>query len=390
MDPGALARIAGSMSGHLELVHDADGVTPWRLPAAERRYAPEGLSLMAEFTPGVHLRLRTDADRIEVDASIVRLAMRHLGAPAAPARLVIQADGEEHVVEVDDTGVVTEAPDGRFVRGPAVRTAIGIELAPVDTLREVVVWLPHDAGITLHAVRATRGGSRATLEAARPSPRARWIHHGSSISHGGSATLPTGTWPVLAAGALDLDLVNLGFGGNAMLDPLTATAISRAPADVITLKIGVNIVGADVMRRRTFLPALHGFLDRIREGHPTTPLVVISAIGCPALETSPGPIRPGPDGRIAATPRSAAQGDGTLTLEVTRALVREVIAARALEDDRLFTLDGRMLLAPEEDAHLPDGLHPDDAGYVLMAGRFVSLARDSSSSLGRAFDSVLD
>lgn len=34
------------------------------------------------------------------------------------------------------------------------------------------------------------------------------------------------------------------------------------------------------MRERTFRPAVHAFLDTIREGHPDTPVLVISAVAC--------------------------------------------------------------------------------------------------------------
>jgi hypothetical protein len=45
--------------------------------------------------------------------------------------------------------------------------------------------------------------------------------------------------------------------------------IRDAPADLITLKVGINLVNADSMRERTFRPAVHAFLDTIREGIPT-------------------------------------------------------------------------------------------------------------------------
>jgi hypothetical protein len=385
VDGGARAVLRDSVAGALEVADSTEGVTPWRLPASTCRYAPPALALMAEFTSGVRLRLRTDADRLELDASLVRLAMRHLGAPAAPARLVVCDRGRDIAVEVDETGVVVETADRRFERGPARRSTIGVDLDPADAPRDLVVWLPHDAGITVHDLRATRAGVPTEVAPSSAASRPRWLHHGSSISHGGNATLPTGTWPVRAAAALGVDVVNLGFGGNAMLDPLTAQAIAAADADVITVKIGINIVGADAMRRRTFVPALHGFLDRIREGHPEAPIVVISAIGCPALEHTPGPLAVGADGRIAGTPRSILPGDGTLTLEVSRELVADVVADRSADDPALGFLDGRRLLAPEEADRLPDGLHPDDAGYALIAERFVAFARDTREPLGAAF-----
>ncbi|WP_425329120.1 hypothetical protein [Streptomyces eurocidicus] len=34
---------------------------------------------------------------------------------------------------------------------------------------------------------------------------------------------------------------------------------------------------------------MHGFLDTVRDGHPATPLLLISPITCPAVEDVPGP-----------------------------------------------------------------------------------------------------
>nr|WP_307723349.1 SGNH/GDSL hydrolase family protein [Corynebacterium variabile] len=48
----------------------------------------------------------------------------------------------------------------------------------------------------------------------------------SSVSHGSNAPHPTGTWPVIAAHAADVDLHNLGLGGSALLDPFVARTIA--------------------------------------------------------------------------------------------------------------------------------------------------------------------
>ena len=90
-----------------------------------------------------------------------------------------------------------------------------------------------------------------------------------------------------------MELINLGFGGSALLDPFTARALRDTPADLISVKIGINVVNADLMRLRAFAPAVHGFLDTIREGHPTTPLLVVSPILLPHPRGHPGPRRPG-------------------------------------------------------------------------------------------------
>ena len=116
-----------------------------------------------------------------------------------------------------------------------------------------------------------------------------WLHHGSSISHGSDAASPSATWPALAAAHGGVELINLGLGGSALLDPFTARTLRDTAADLISVKIGINLVNPDLMRLRAFMPAVHGFLDTIRDGHPTTPLLVVSPIYCPIHEDTPGP-----------------------------------------------------------------------------------------------------
>src|SRR5690606_27125710 len=135
-------------------------------------------------------------------------------------------------------------------------------------------------------------------------------HHGSSISHGSNAASPTTTWPALAASRGGVDLINRGFSGSALLDPFTARVLRDTPADLISIKIGINLVNADLMRVRAFGPAVHGFLDTIREGrHRTTPLLVISPILCPIHEDTPGPCAFDLDALAAGQVRFRATGD---------------------------------------------------------------------------------
>ena len=157
--------------------------------------------------------------------------------------------------------------------------------------RDVEIWLP--PGETTRLVALTTDAPVSAPPRRRRPPR--WVHHGSSISHGAGAASALGAWPMVAARVAGLDLVNLGFSGNAVLDPFVARAIRDQPADVITLKLGINVVNHDAIHLRAFAPAVHGFLDTIRDGHPTTPLVVVSPLLCPLVETTPGPdvARPG-------------------------------------------------------------------------------------------------
>jgi lysophospholipase L1-like esterase len=179
-----------------------------------------------------------------------------------------------------------------------------------------------------------------------------------------------------------VELINLGFGGSALLDPFTARAMRDTPADLISLKIGINLVNADLMRLRAFTPAVHGFLDTIRDGHPTAPLLVVSPILCPIHEDTPGPSAPDFTAlktgqlRFRATGDPADQANGKLTLTVIRDELARIVQQRAAEDPNLHYLDGRDLYGQDDAAELPlpDQLHPDAATHRRMGERFAELA----------------
>jgi lysophospholipase L1-like esterase len=208
-----------------------------------------------------------------------------------------------------------------------------------------------------------------------------WLHHGSSISQGSNATSPATTWPALAASLGGVELFNLGLGGSALLDPFTARALRDTPADVISVKIGINLVNTDVMRLRAFTPAVHGFLDTIREGHPTAPLLVVSPVLCPIHEDTPGPSMFDLDGLRTGTLRFQATGDpaeraaGKLTLTVIRDELARLVDQRRTDDPNLYYLDGRALYGEADFAEfpLPDRLHPDPAAHRRIGEHFADL-----------------
>jgi hypothetical protein len=174
-----------------------------------------------------------------------------------------------------------------------------------------------------------------------------------------------------------------------MLDPFTARTIRDLPADRISLKIGINLVNADLMRLRAFGPAVHGFLDTIRDGHSTTPLLVVSPILCPIHEDTPGPTTFDLAALNAGTVRFRAGGDpadrnsGKLTLSIIRDELARIVAQRAPQDPNLHYLDGRDLYGEADHAELPlpDDLHPDAAAHRRIGERFARLALSATGPL---------
>ncbi|WP_406139593.1 GDSL-type esterase/lipase family protein [Streptomyces sp. NBC_01089] len=361
--------------GALDLERTAHGLLPHRLPARARAQYSDGQLAMAEAQPsGVRLAIRTSATTVELDT--LRTKMAYQGVPPRPdglydlivdGRLAGQASvtgGNVHLVDLT-TGAAETRP------GPigTVRFS-GLSAEPKD----IEIWLPYNEVTELVALRTD-----APVEPLPDRGRKVWLHHGSSISHGSNALSSSTTWPALAAALGDAELVNMGFGGGALLDPFTARAMRDTPADLISVKMGINIVNADLMRLRAFTPAVHGFLDTIREGHPTAPLLVVSPVHCPIHEDTPGPCAPDfSDGtvRFRATGDPAERAAGKLTLHVIRAELARIVAQRAADDPHLHYLDGTELYGEADFAELPlpDQLHPDAAAHRRIGERFAGLA----------------
>ncbi|MFF3258285.1 GDSL-type esterase/lipase family protein [Streptomyces sp. NPDC002932] len=369
---------ADLLRGALDLERTEHGVRPHRLPARARAQCADPQLAMAEAQPsGVRLVFRTAATVIELDA--LRTKTAYQGAPPRPDGVYdLLVDGR-----LAGQGSVT---GGNVLLVDMTAGTAQTQPGPVGTVRfaglpegvkDVEIWLPYNENTELVALRTD-----ASVEPAPDRGRKVWLHHGSSISHGSDAASPTTTWPALAASLGGVELVNLGLGGSALLDPFTARAMRDTPADLISVKIGLNLVNADLMRLRAFTPAVHGFLDTIREGHPTAPLLVVSPVLCPIHEDTPGPSMPDfsnlSEGRLQfkAMGDPAERAAGKLTLNVIREALSDLVEQRAADDPNLYYLDGRALYGERDFAELPlpDQLHPDAATHRRMGDRFAALA----------------
>lgn len=370
--PGGSVRI----SGHLDTVRGT-GVRPVRLPTRYwHRFPPEGAALrsIVSMASGVRLSCRTAATTLRLTVRCTRVdfggvAGRVNGFVAevrgrGVGRVTAPVDAVEHAEPFGTSSRIESLRDGSMLVFGA--------LPPGE--KDLTVWLPTGMIVDLIDVSGDE-----PVVADVPARHPVWLHHGSSISHCAEPDWPTSAWPVVAGGIAGLDVINLGFGGQCMLDPFVADAIAATPADVITLKIGVNIVGAHAMDRRTFVPALHGFLDRVRRGHPVTPIVVCSSILWPGSEDRPGPsdVELLDGGRVrcfTAGPLDHLE-KGALTMTEARRQVAYAVSVRQAEGELVHYLDGLRLYGGDDVAMfvMPDSLHPDASLYEEMGRRFARL-----------------
>ena len=354
------------------------GIRPHRLPLWARELFPDPQLMMVEAQPsGVRIVATTSAREIELVTHPSRAGYKGVDRPRGHVDLVV--DGElfgsdtlaaGDLAEIDlQTGATTLHPGE-----PHTSSFSGLP----EGEKTVELWLPHNERIELVELR-----SDAPLTPAIPStPSTRtWLHYGSSISHGSNATTPTQIWPAVAARAGGVELHNLGFGGSAFADPFLAQVMRDTPADLISIKLGINIVNLDALRLRTLVPVVHGFLDTIREGHPDTPVVLISPIFCGIHEDTPGPGAIDPASiasgqvRFTATGTTGDTAFGRLTLRVIREALASLVERRS-GDANLHYLDGTELYGEDDSIEhpLPDALHPDTATHQIIGERFAEYA----------------
>ena len=292
---------------------------PWRLPFPRLSLFPpeDGIQARAIMAAGVRLRFATDS-------STLAMAM------------VPQDGGRTFDLTADGEILQTVTVDGK------ADTAEFSDLTPGERVYEI--WMPTNATVELCSLRID---DEATFSVPAD-PRLKWVTYGSSITHCGGATSPARSWPATAARSRGLNLTCLGYGGQCHIDAMVARMIRDLPADIISLKLGINVQGGSTLNTRTFKPAIIGMVQIIREKHPTTPIVLVSPIISPPRESTPNQVG--------------------FTLEAMRVEVEDAWKRLvAVGDENLYYVHGHKLFGEELVAdYLPDLLHPNGDGYEIM------------------------
>ena len=312
-------------------VERGDGwLRPWRLQAdrLELYISPQDTLVgRARESSGVRLRFATDAAELRVNY------LPMAGGSVNPTHcLDLTIDG--------DLVSTQPAPEGS--------TSVGFANLPAGN-KTVEIWLPHDGPIEVVDVEIDDDAECRVV----PDERPKWITYGSSLTHCRRAHSPSRTWPAIAARRKHLDLTSLGYGGNCCLDPMVGLMIRDLPADLITLKLGINCIGG-ALAPRTFPGAVMGLVCTIREKHPETPIGLISPIGYPPNETEPNVV-----------------GN---TIEQMRRDIEEVYTRLiARGDANLFHVNGLEVFNLDEIAeYTADQCHPNGDGIELMAENFLA------------------
>ena len=362
------------------LVSDDGWVSFPRLPLwTWKQFGVSGLHRWTRFPSGVRLRFRTEASTIALEVHVMPLTIARVVEEPAVARFDLLVDGvEAATVPAAKGGQLRLEMDGPLVTSEEFIRGEGEEITFANLkpgVKEIEIWLPAGALVEIRNISAN-----SEILPPTPSQKKKWVHYGSSISQCAETERPLDIWSVHASRLLGLDIRNLGLAGECHIDGFVARTIADTPADFISLKLGINVVNGDSMRERSFIPAVHNFLDTIREKKPNTPILIISPIICPFHEVNPGPTLIG-DAGLTSMERPATLAAGALNLPKIRAILEKIVAER--EDVHLYFMNGLELFNEGDLGMMPDLLHPNSAGYRLMGERFAAKQKDFISRVVR-------
>ncbi|MCK5811601.1 MAG: hypothetical protein KAG94_01760 [Clostridiales bacterium] len=213
--------------------------------------------------------------------------------------------------------------------------------------KKVELWLDHAFPVKFTKLLIN---DNAMMKKSK-SPKYRWVHYGSSISHSVRAKTPATIWPGIVALQEKIHVTNLGFGGNCILDPIIGHEMSQLNADIFTLKLGINVHGGR-LNIRSFEPCIIGLIETIRQNHIKTPIVLISPIIAPEYENT--------------------KGLSEMSLSDMRDILQLVVTNyNNLGDKNIYYVDGLEIMGQEGLKYMPDNVHPDGPGQFILADNFI-------------------
>lgn len=326
---------AGEIGGHPVEFYDATrkpfGLTGfpwfetesrlWRLPA-DSVEKMERIRDGAWQTAGGRIRFRTDSELLAVKVTLTSGGdMSHMPRTGSAGVDLFRGRGAEKTfVAVGFPPAGAEAYDALLYKGKEKQMCDWtLNLPLYNGVKQILIGVSPGAKLYRPAAYAVH----------KPI-----LFYGGSITQGGCASRPGNAFTHLICDWLDAPLINLGFSGCAMLEPIMATII--ASLDLGVLMIDTTNTSLDQKRER-----YEPFFRSIRERQPDLPIV----LGCR------------PDWRK----------DPALHRARRAIVLRTYHNALKRGDKRVFFADGRPVYGKYYQYATVDGCHPNDLGFMCLA-----------------------
>lgn len=159
------------------------------------------------------------------------------------------------------------------------------------------------------------------------------LYYGSSITHGGCASRPDGSYQSIISKWNNVDFINLGFSGNAKGEDTIVDYLRGIDCSLFVCDYDHNAPTVEHLEKTHYR-----LYERYREVQKDTPILFIS--------------------RPNYTPKDEAR---------TKVIFDTYKRARALGDNNVYFLDGKTIFGDESEFCMVDGCHPNDLGFFRMA-----------------------
>lgn len=214
--------------------------------------------------------------------------------------------------------------------------------------KEILIYLPYHQEVVIESVGVDPDTTFEPPEHkyARPLPV---VFYGSSVCQGSGASRPGMTYPAIVCRELDLDFINLGFGGAGKAERSVVDLVASIPACCYVFDLGKSYGMQDKS-------AYKQMLQTVRTRHPGVPIVCIT------------PITSSREVRDAEYSRRSIH---------TRTVMREAVNELADSGEkRIYLVEGTDLLGFDEHEGLSkDGVHPSDHGFSTIARKLLAVLK---------------
>lgn len=296
----------------------------WRLPDRAMAAVPERVASLAHFPGGGRIRFATDTSQLRIKLSVTDVDQRPM-AGLGTRGLDVYVDGRYwNSVCVGSVG----EDEYTFFEGAE------------RSMREITIYLPLFQELQVVAIGVDEGSvfqtpSAFTLD--RP-----LVLYGSSIAQGSGTCRPGLTYQAILARQLNLDFVNLGFGGAGRAEPEVVELVAELEACCFLFDLGKSY-GRQPKEVYTTM------LDTIRDAHPEVPCICMTPI---------------------FSSRELYSAEYVDLSEHTRRVMREATTERIDGgDENVFLVEGLDLVTAVDADGFYEGVHPNALGYTWTADR---------------------
>lgn len=313
-----------------------------RLPDSLQGRVRDELWDLGKHSAGIVVRFRTEATEIHVRwHNRIKFNMNHM-TPTGIRGLDL------YMLDPDSTWSFVNS--GRPSLSKATtETKIAGGLAP-GVEREFMLYLPLYDGVDSLYIGIDSAATLLPPDVDLPRAGKPVVMYGSSILQGGCATRPGMAHTNILMRRLNREVINLGFSGNARLDPEMASLMADIDASVYVVDALPNCT-ADIIDERAA-----EFIRILRSRRPDTPILLVES-----------PIFP-----LARYDASVAE-----TLADKNRRLRAIYETMHASDPNLYYFDSSLILGNDTEGTV-DNYHFTDAAFTAFAERLLPILQSLS------------